>query len=201
MTAEFLELPYEHDALEPHIDEATMKLHHGKHYAGYVKKYNAAVEGTDYADKPVDEVLAELRDVPAEIRNAVRNNGGGASNHEKFWHWMSPEESEPSEELVSALTEAFGGVEDFKERFKKAALGQFGSGWAWLVIDPESQLRIVSTPNQDSPISQGLIPLLGIDVWEHAYYKHYGPGRADYIDAFWNVVNWEKVSADYASTR
>lgn len=201
MTEQVTPLPYDYNALEPHIDEATMKLHHQKHYAGYVSKYNAAVEGSEFADMPVDEVLADLDAIPAEIRGAVRNNGGGASNHEKFWSWMTPEKAEPSEELVAALTASFGGLSDFKERFKQAALSQFGSGWAWLVIDANGEFRIVSTANQDSPISQGLIPLLGLDVWEHAYYKHYGPGRADYVDAFWYVVNWKKVSEDFSAVR
>ncbi len=201
MTAEFHELPYAHNALEPHIDEETMKLHHSKHYAGYVKKYNDAIAGTDLEGKPVDEVLADLDAVPTELRSGVRNNGGGASNHEKFWHWMSPEKTEPSEELLAAITSAFGGLNDFQDRFKQAALSQFGSGWAWLVIDGDGQLRIVSTANQDTPISQGLIPLLGVDVWEHAYYKHYGPGRADYVDAFFEVVNWDKVSQDYSAIK
>ena len=199
MTEQVTPLPYDYNALEPHVDEATMKLHHQKHYAGYVSKYNAAVEGTEFADVPVDEVLADLSAVPEEFRSAVRNNGGGASNHQKFWQWMTPESTTPSQALSSALDTAFGGLEAFKERFKQAALTQFGSGWAWLVLDGDGQLRVVSTANQDSPISQGLIPLLGIDVWEHAYYKHYGPGRADYIDAFWHVVNWRKVSEDFAS--
>lgn len=186
-------LSYDYNALEPVIDEETMKLHHGKHYAGYVKKYNAAVEGTDFADMAVDEVLAQLQAVPEDIREAVRNNGGGASNHAKFWEWMTPEETTPSEELAKAIQETFGGMDEFKEQFKQAALTQFGSGWAWLVID-SGALRVLSTANQDTPLSRGMTPILGLDVWEHAYYKHYGPGRADYIDAWFDIINWDKVS-------
>ncbi len=190
------ELPYAYNALEPHIDEQTMKLHHGKHYAGYVAKYNAAVEGTAFADLELDEVLANLDGVPEDMRGAVRNNGGGASNHAKFWEWMTPESTSPEGALLDAIQATFDGFEGFQSAFKQAALSQFGSGWAWLVVDGE-ELRIMSTANQDSPISQGLTPILGLDVWEHAYYKHYGPGRADYIDAWWNVVNWDKVAELY----
>lgn len=197
MTAHVNDLPYDYNALEPHIDEATMKLHHGKHYAGYVSKYNAAVKGTEFENKDVDDVLSSLDDVPEAMRGAVRNNGGGASNHAKFWEWMTPEHTTPSDELSGAITSTFGSMNDFKDRFKEAALSQFGSGWAWLVVDDEGQLRILSTPNQDSPISQGLTPLLGLDVWEHAYYLNYQNKRDSYIEKWWNVVNWDKVSKDF----
>lgn len=201
MTAKFKELSYKYDALVPHVDEETMKLHHKKHYAGYVKKYNAAVEGTQFAEQGVDDVLANLGAVPEDIRSAVRNNGGGASNHEKFWEWMTPEHTQPSDALDKAITAAFGSFEDFQSRFVKAALSRFGSGWAWLVVDGEGQLRVMSTANQDSPISQGLTPILGLDVWEHGYYLKYQNQRDAYINAWWNVVNWDKVSQDFAATR
>lgn len=196
--AELPDLPYDYDALEPHIDEATMKLHHDKHHAGYTRKYNAAVEGTEYEDTPVDEVLAGLRSVPEDIRTAVRNNGGGFSNHTKFWEWMAPanQTGAPSAELLDALKETFGGLDAFKQAFKDAATGQFGSGWAWLVVD-SGALSVVSTANQDTPISQGKTPILGLDVWEHGFYLKYKNEKAKYIDNWWNVVNWKKVSADY----
>ncbi len=200
MTEKLPDLPYAYDALQPSIDEKTMHLHHDKHHAGYVKKYNAAVEGTPFADMPVDAVLAKLDEVPEDIRTAVRNNGGGASNHAKFWLWMTPDSTSPKGDVLDAIQEAFGGFEDFQAAFKKAALTRFGSGWAWLVVK-DGKLSITSTPNQDTPISQGLTPILGLDVWEHAYYIHYGPGRGDYIDAWWNVVNWEQVAKDLAAAK
>ena len=170
MTAQHPDLPYDYNALEPHIDEATMKLHHGKHHAGYVKKYNASVQGTAFADLDVDEVLANLDGVPPDMKNAVRNNGGGASNHSKFWTWMSPNGGgEPSGALADAINKTFGSFKEFQEKFKAAALGQFGSGWAWLVINNGS-LAIMATSNQDTPISQGITPILGLDMWEHAFY-------------------------------
>lgn len=200
--AELPDLPYDYDALEPVIDEATMKLHHDKHHAGYTKKYNAAVEGTELADRPVDEVLADLATVPQDIRTAVRNNGGGFSNHAKFWEWMAPvgEGGEPSDELMDEFEKTFGGFEGFKKNFTNAALGRFGSGWAWLVLD-SGALSVMSTANQDTPLSQGKTPLLGLDVWEHSYYKRYGPGRADYVENWWKVVNWAKVNELFDSAQ
>lgn len=193
-------LPYAYNALEPHIDEATMKLHYDKHYNGYVTKYNAAIAGTELETRELDEVLEKLDEVPDKLHKAVRNNGGGASNHAKFWLWMSPESTEPEGDLLEAIQKSFSGFESFREKFKAAALSQFGSGWAWLVVDGE-KLKIVTTANQDTPLTMGFRPILGLDVWEHAYYKHYGPGRGDYIDAWWNVVNWKQVAEDFANAK
>jgi Fe-Mn family superoxide dismutase len=187
-------LPYDYNALEPYIDEETMHLHHDKHHQAYVTAANKALEGTEWADKPVEEVLQNLQSIPDDKRNVVRNNAGGHYNHSLFWEWMSPAGGgEPDGALREALDAAFGSVEDFKAKVKAAGVGQFGSGWSWLVHDG-SGLAVVSTPNQDSPISDGKTPLLGVDVWEHAYYLKYHNVRPDYIDAWWNVVNWPKVS-------
>jgi superoxide dismutase, Fe-Mn family len=194
MAFEVPPLPYDYNALEPHIDEATMKLHHDKHHQAYVTNANKALEGTEWADKPVEEVLQNLSQIPDDKRNAVRNNAGGHYNHSLFWEWMSPDGGgEPDGDLGSAIDSAFGSFDDFKDKLKAAGVGQFGSGWAWLVHD-NSGLAVVSTPNQDSPISDGKTPLLGVDVWEHAYYLNYQNRRPDYIDAWWNVVNWAKVA-------
>ena len=191
-------LPYDYAALEPHIDEATMRLHHDKHHQTYVDKVNAALEGTDHADAPIEDVLRNLEAIPEDKRNAVRNNGGGHYNHSLFWEWMSPDGGgEPDGDLRSALEDAFGSFDDFKAKLKEAGVNQFGSGWAWLVHDG-SGLAVVSTPNQDSPISQGSTPLLGVDVWEHAYYLKYQNRRPDYIDAWWNTVNWAKVAEGFS---
>ena len=188
------DLPYDYDALEPHIDEATMRVHHDKHHQAYVDKANAALEGTEWADKDVVEVLQNLSELPDDKRAAVRNNGGGHYNHGLFWQMMGPDGGgEPGGDLASAIEEAFGAFDDFKGQFKDAGVNQFGSGWAWLVHDG-SGLAVVSTPNQDSPASDGQTPLLGCDVWEHAYYLKYQNRRPDYIDAWWNVVNWPKVA-------
>jgi Fe-Mn family superoxide dismutase len=193
------DLPYAYDALEPHIDEATMRVHHDKHHQAYVDKANGALEGTEWAEKDVEEVLKSLDSLPADKQGPVRNNGGGHYNHTLFWQMLGPDGGgAPSGELASAIDAAFGSLEDFKEAFKKAGIGQFGSGWAWLVKGP-SGLEIVSTPNQDSPISDGKTPLLGCDVWEHAYYLKYQNKRPEYIDAFWNVVNWDYVAERFAS--
>jgi Fe-Mn family superoxide dismutase len=193
------DLPYAYDALEPHVDEATMRVHHDKHHQAYVDKANGALEGTEWAEKDVEEVLRSLDSLPADKQGPVRNNGGGHYNHALFWQMLSPDGGgAPGGELASAIDEAFGSFEDFKEAFKKAGIGQFGSGWAWLVKG-DSGLEIVSTPNQDSPISAGKTPLLGCDVWEHAYYLKYQNKRPDYIDAFWNVVNWPYVEERFAS--
>jgi Fe-Mn family superoxide dismutase len=194
-------LPYDYSALEPHIDEATMRVHHDKHHQAYVDKVNAALEGTEFADKPIEEVVANLDQIPEDKRGPVRNNGGGHLNHSLFWKWLAPDGGgAPSGDLASAIDEAFGSFDDFKEKFKAAGVGQFGSGWAWLVYDG-SGLAVTSTPNQDNPITQGHTPLLGVDVWEHAYYLKYQNKRPDYIDAFWNVVNWPKVAEAFESAR
>ena len=192
-------LPYDYGALEPYIDEQTMRLHHDKHHQTYVTNANNALEGTEWADNPVEEVLQNLDQIPDAKRNAVRNNAGGHYNHSLFWAWMSPDGGgEPDGELCAALDSAFGCFDDFKAKLKAAGAGQFGSGWAWLVPDGSS-LAVISTPNQDSPISSGTTPLLGVDVWEHAYYLTYQNRRPDYIDAWWNTVNWPKVAQSYAA--
>lgn len=198
MTFELPELPYAYDALEPSIDEKTMRIHHDKHHAGYTKKLNAALEGhSDLASKSIDEILANLDAVPAEIRTAVRNNGGGYANHKLFWSIMSPDGGgAPDGELASAINSAFGGFDSFKETFSSTAASQFGSGWGWLALDGGS-LKVLSTPNQDSPVSQGMTPILGVDVWEHAYYLKYQNERGSYINAWWNVVNWAEVGRLY----
>jgi Fe-Mn family superoxide dismutase len=193
------DLPYPYEALEPHIDAETMHLHHDKHHQAYVDKVNAALEGTEFADQPIEEVLKSLDQIPADKRNAVRNNGGGHYNHSLFWEWMSPDGGgEPDGDLASALQASFGSFSDFQAKLKDAGVNQFGSGWAWLVHDG-SGLAVVSTPNQDNPISDGKTPLLGVDVWEHAYYLTYRNRRPDYIDAWWNVVNWAKVAEGFAA--
>jgi superoxide dismutase, Fe-Mn family len=188
------DLPYDYDALEPHIDEQTMRVHHDKHHQAYVDKANAALEGTDWADKDVDEVLRNLSSLPDDIQTPVRNNAGGHSNHTFFWQIMSPDGGgEPEGDLRAAIDDAFGDLDAFKDELKNAGVNRFGSGWAWFVRDG-SGLAVVSTANQDSPISDGKTPLLGIDVWEHAYYLKYQNRRPDYIDAWWNVVNWAEVA-------
>lgn len=192
------DLPYHYDALEPHIDEETMKVHHDKHHNAYVTKANDALDGTDWADKPVEETLRNLDQVPEGVRTAVRNNAGGHANHSLFWESMSPDGGgEPSGSLGDAIGEKFGGFDEFKQQLKDAGVGQFGSGWAWLVKTSDGGLQITSTPNQDSPLSAGNTPLLGVDVWEHAYYLKYQNKRPDYLDAWWNVVNWDKVGERY----
>jgi superoxide dismutase, Fe-Mn family len=191
-------LPYDYAALEPHIDEATMRVHHDKHHQAYVDKVNAALEGTEWADKPIAEVVANLSQIPDDKRTAVRNNGGGHYNHSLFWEWLSPDGGgEPDGALADAIGSAFGSFSDFQDQLKNAGVNQFGSGWAWLVHDG-SGLAVLSTPNQDNPITDSKTPLLGVDVWEHAYYLKYQNRRPDYLDAFWNVVNWAKVSEGYA---
>ena len=193
------DLPYDYDALEPHIDEATMKVHHDKHHQAYVDKANAALEGTEWADKDVNEVLQNLDQLPEDKQKAVRNNGGGHSNHSFFWEIMSPDGGgEPDGDVKAAIDEAFGDFASFQEEFKATGVGQFGSGWSWLIHDG-SGLAVVGTPNQDTPVSEGKTPLLGVDVWEHAYYLKYQNKRPDYIDAFWNVVNWDKVAEHLSS--
>ncbi len=194
------DLPYAYDALEPHIDEATMRVHHDKHHQAYVDKANAALEGTEWADKDVEEVLQNLDSLPADKQGAVRNNGGGHYNHSLFWQMLSPDGGgEPSGELAEAINSAFGSFDDFKAEFKEAGITQFGSGWAWLVKNSDGSVAVTKTPNQDSPISSGQTPLLGADVWEHAYYLKYQNKRPDYLDAFWNVVNWDYVAERFAA--
>jgi Fe-Mn family superoxide dismutase len=198
MPYEVPDLPYDYNALEPHIDEATMKLHHDKHHQAYVDKANAALEGTEWADKPVEEVLTNLSSL-GDKEAAVRNNAGGHANHSFFWEIMSPDGGgEPEGDLATAINDKFGDLDSLKEEVKAAGVGQFGSGWAWLVHDG-SGLAVTSTANQDSPITAGQAPLLGIDVWEHAYYLKYKNVRPDYIDAWWNVVNWAKVAEHLAA--
>jgi superoxide dismutase, Fe-Mn family len=193
MAYEVPDLPYDYGALEPHVDEQTMRVHHDKHHQAYVDKANAALEGTEWADKPVEEVLKNLGSL-GDKETAVRNNAGGHANHSFFWQIMSPDGGgEPDGALASAIEEAFGGFDSFKDEFKQAGVNRFGSGWAWLVHDG-SGVKVTSTANQDSPVSDGQVPLLGVDVWEHAYYLKYQNKRPDYIDAWWNVVNWPEVA-------
>jgi Fe-Mn family superoxide dismutase len=190
-------LPYDYNALEPHIDEATMRVHHDKHHQAYVDKANAALEGTEWADKPVQELIKNLGSLPADKQGPLRNNGGGHYNHSLFWEWMAPGGGgAPAGALAQAIDSAFGSFEDFKAKMKDAGVNQFGSGWAWLVRDG-SGLAVVSTPNQNNPLTDGKTPLLGVDVWEHAYYLKYQNRRPDYIDAWWNVVNWPAVAAGF----
>jgi superoxide dismutase, Fe-Mn family len=193
------DLPYPYDALEPHIDEATMRVHHDKHHQAYVDKANGALEGTEWADRDVEDVLKNLSSL-GDKEAPVRNNAGGHYNHSLFWQMLSPDGGgEPGGDLGAAIAEKFGSFDAFKEEFKAAGIARFGSGWSWLVKDASGALAVVSTPNQDSPISDGATPLLGCDVWEHAYYLKYQNKRPDYIDAFWNVVNWDYVAERYAS--
>jgi Fe-Mn family superoxide dismutase len=191
-------LPYDYSALEPHIDEATMRVHHDKHHQAYVDNANKALDGTEWADKSVEEALQNLSALPEDKRTPVRNNAGGHYNHSLFWEWMSPDGGgEPDGALREAIDSAFGSFGDFKDKFKAAGVGRFGSGWSWLVHDG-SGLAVVSTANQDNPISEGKTPLLGVDVWEHAYYLKYQNRRPDYIDAWWNTVNWAKVAEGFS---
>ena len=194
-------LPYAYDALEPHIDKATMEFHHDKHHQAYVDKVNQALEGTALADTPIEAILADLSQVPEDKRGAVKNNGGGHYNHTMFWENMSPDGGgEPGGELGEAIAQAFGSFDAFKAKVKETGVNQFGSGWSWLVLDG-SGLAVVGSANQDNPISGGRTPLLGVDVWEHAYYLKYQNRRPDYIDAWWNVVNWPRVAERYAAAR
>lgn len=199
MAFEVPDLPYAYDALEPHIDEATMRVHHDKHHQAYVDKANAALEGSDWAGRSVEDVLTNLSSVPGDKQAAVRNNAGGHYNHSLFWRMMAPNAGgDPTGDIAGAISETFGSFDAFKEQFKAAGVARFGSGWAWLVKD-SSGLAVVSTPNQDTPLSDGSAPLLGADVWEHAYYLKYQNKRPDYLDAFWNVVNWDFVNELYAA--
>jgi superoxide dismutase, Fe-Mn family len=192
-------LAYDYDALEPHIDKTTMEIHHDKHHQAYVDKVNAALEGTPLADAPIEDVLADLSKVPADKLKAVKNNGGGHYNHTLFWESMSPSGGgEPSGALADAIGSAFGSFSDFQAKLKETGVNQFGSGWSWLVHDG-SGLAVVGSANQDNPISDGQKPLLGVDVWEHAYYLKYQNRRPDYLDAWWNTVDWHKVAERFAA--
>jgi Fe-Mn family superoxide dismutase len=193
MPFEMPPLPYDYAALEPHIDEQTMRLHHDKHHQAYVDNANKALEGTEWADRPVEEVLQSLDSLPEEIRMAVRNNAGGHANHSLFWEIMGPGGGgQPEGALADAINDAFGSVDSLIEQVNDAGVKRFGSGWSWVVADNGS-LAVTSTPNQDTPLSDGKTPILGIDVWEHAYYLKYQNRRPDYLAAWWNVVNWEEV--------
>jgi Fe-Mn family superoxide dismutase len=199
MPFELPQLPYPYDALEPHIDARTMEIHHSKHHAAYTSNLNAALESApELADRSIDQILADLSAVPEGVRTAVRNNGGGFANHGLFWSIMGPGAGgEPDGAMGQAIDGAFGDFASFKDQFSKASIGQFGSGWGWLAVAGDGGLQVMSTPNQDSPISQGLTPILGLDVWEHAYYLNYQNRRGDYVAAWWNVVNWAEVAARY----
>lgn len=192
-------LPYAFDALEPHIDARTMEIHHGKHHQAYITNVNAALEAhPDLLKKPVEELVAGLNSLPEAVRTAVRNNGGGHANHSLFWTIMGPGKGgEPGGALGKAIAASFGDFAAFKDTFAKAAMGRFGSGWAWLVSDKSGKLQVVSTANQDSPLTDGATPILALDVWEHAYYLNYQNRRADYVAAWWNVVNWENVAGRF----
>jgi Fe-Mn family superoxide dismutase len=194
-------LSYSYDALEPVIDAKTMEIHHSKHHAGYTKKLNAALDGhAELEEKSIEELLENLDEIPEEIRTAVRNNGGGYYNHALFWEIMTPGGAKkPQGTLLEAIENSFASVEELKELFSKEALGRFGSGWAWLVVDGNGDLEVLSTPNQDTPLSNGLTPILGIDVWEHAYYLKYQNKRAEYVENWWDLINWDEVDKKFAA--
>lgn len=202
MAYELPPLPYANNALEPHIDAQTMEIHHDRHHNGYVTKVNAALEGhPELASKSIEDLLRDIGSVPEDIRTAVRNNGGGHANHSLFWTVMSPDGGgEPGGDLAAAINSKWGSFSAFKEAFSSAAGGRFGSGWAWLVVD-NGNLDVISTPNQDSPYMDGKTPILGLDVWEHAYYLKYQNKRPDYVQAWWNVVNWDAVAENYNNAR
>jgi Fe-Mn family superoxide dismutase len=201
MPHELPPLPYDHDALEPTIDAETMRLHHGKHHQAYVDNLNKALEGTEWTDRPVEEVITNLDALPEDRRMAVRNNGGGHVNHTFFWQIMKPKGGgDPSGALEAAIREAFGDADELRAQVNDAGVKRFGSGWTWLVRNG-SALEVVSTPNQDSPLMDGKIPLLGIDVWEHAYYLKYNNRRPDYLGAWWDVINWEEVGRRFDESR
>ncbi|MEO3946509.1 superoxide dismutase [Gorillibacterium sp. CAU 1737] len=196
-------LPYSNDALEPHFDALTMEIHHDRHHATYVNNLNAALESApELQSKSIEELVADLDAVPESIRTAVRNNGGGHANHTLFWQVLSPNGGgEPTGEIAKAIDAELGGFAKFKENFAKAATTRFGSGWAWLVVDKAGKLSVTSTPNQDTPLSEGKTPILGLDVWEHAYYLKFQNKRPDYIGAFWNLINWDEVNKRYAAAK
>ncbi len=196
------DLPYAHDALEPSIDTRTMQIHHGKHHQGYTNKLNAAIEGTDLEGKSIEDILRNMDSVPDGIKGAVQNNGGGYANHSLFWTVMSPDGGgAPSGALGDAINSTFGSFDEFKSAFSSAAGTRFGSGWAWLVVDGDGGLQVYSTANQDSPYMQGHTPILGLDVWEHAYYLNYQNRRPDYVSSWWDVVNWGQVAANFAAAK
>ncbi len=203
MAFEVPPLPYDYNALEPHIDEQTMHLHHDKHHAAYVTNLNAALEGQNqFASLSVDDILRRINEVPESIRTAVRNNGGGHANHSMFWAIMKPNGGgEPTGALATAIQGAFGSFADFKTKFNDAGVKRFGSGWAWLVLDRGGQLQVISSANQDSPLMDGQFPIMGNDVWEHAYYLKYQNRRADYLNAWWNVINWDAVEQRFDHAR
>ncbi|QDP99270.1 superoxide dismutase [Lysinibacillus fusiformis] len=201
MAYELPQLTYAYDALEPHIDAKTMEIHHSKHHNTYVTNLNAAVEGTEFAEKDINELIANIDALPADKQTAVRNNGGGHANHTLFWELIALGGSNtPVGEVAKAIDAKFGSFDAFKEEFAKAATTRFGSGWAWLIVDGDS-VAVTSTPNQDSPVMEGKKPVLGLDVWEHAYYLNYQNRRPDYIGAFWNVVNWDVVEAKFQAAK
>ncbi|HFN2293979.1 TPA: superoxide dismutase [Enterococcus faecium] len=202
MTYTLPDLPYAYDALEPYIDEETMHLHHDKHHNTYVTNLNSAIEKyPELGEKTIEELLSDMDAIPTDIKTAVRNNGGGHANHSFFWEIMAPNAGgEPTGEIKEAINEAFGDFSSFKEEFKKAAAGRFGSGWAWLVME-NGKLAITSTANQASPLMEGKTPILGLDVWEHAYYLKYKNVRPDYIAAFWNVINWDEVNKRFEAAK
>jgi len=195
MTFTLPNLPYEYDGLEPHIDEQTMKIHHTKHHQGYVDKLNAALEGTSLEGKDLKTILSSIDSIDEDKRTAIINNGGGHANHSLFWELMSPNATgKPTGKIAEAIDKKFNSFDEFKTLFTNAAITRFGSGWAWLILNKDNELEIKSSPNQDSPLMDGNTPLLGLDVWEHAYYLKYQNLRPKYVEAFWNVVNWDKVN-------
>ena len=201
MGFELPSLAYDYNALEPHIDAKTMEIHHTKHHQGYVNKVNAALEGSSFEGKSIEDILGSINDVPENIRLAVRNNGGGHANHSLFWSVISPNAGgKPSGDLLAAIEKSFGSFDDFKSAFSTAAGTRFGSGWAWLVVD-SGELKVESTANQDSPLMEGKVPVLGLDVWEHAYYLNYQNKRPDYVQAFFNIVNWDEVAKRFAAAK
>jgi Fe-Mn family superoxide dismutase len=203
MAYELPPLPYPSNALEPHIDAKTMEIHHDKHHQAYITNANKALEGhPDLAAKPVDELLADLNKIPESVRTVLRNNAGGHSNHTFFWKIMGPNAGgTPKGKLAEAINSTFGGFDQFKEELQKAAIGRFGSGWAWLVVNKEGKLQITSTANQDTPISDGLKPVIGVDVWEHSYYLLYQNRRPDYLKAWWNVLNWDQAEKNFEAAK
>jgi len=203
MAFELPGLPYDHDALEPYIDAKTMEIHHGKHHAAYTTNLNAALEKhSELFDKSIEQILKDLTAIPEDVRMAVRNNGGGFFNHDLFWQVMGPNAGgQPQGALATAIDAAFGNFDKFKETFTKAGVTRFGSGWAWLCVKSDGGLEVMSTPNQDSPISEGKTAILGLDVWEHAYYLKYQNRRPEYIENWWNVVNWDEVARRFDAAK
>jgi len=201
MAYELPALPYDYNALEPFIDAKTMEIHHSKHHQAYITKVNAALDGTGLEDTPINELCGILSEVPENIRGAVRNNGGGHANHSLFWNSLTSYKTTPSSELLDAINTAFGDMNSFKTEFSNAAATRFGSGWAWLIKNDDGSVSVMSTPNQDNPYMEGKTPILGLDVWEHAYYLNYQNRRPDYINAFFEIINWERVSELFESQK